>query len=122
MIKGIGCDIVKISRIEEQIAEFGDKFLNRIYTKNEIANSPDNPHKRIAYFAKRFAGKEAVSKALGTGIGSTVAFTDIEILNNSNGAPIAKIDGFENLSIYISLSDEAEYAMSYCVISKEKNL
>jgi len=118
VIQGIGCDIVKIERIAKQISDYGDKFLNRIYTANEIANAPENPEKRIAYFAKRFAGKEAISKALGTGIGKTVAFIDIEILNDGNGAPIATIKNHGNILIHISLSDEAEYALGYCIITK----
>ncbi|MCL4162653.1 UNVERIFIED_CONTAM: hypothetical protein GTU68_005084 [Idotea baltica] len=118
MIQGIGCDIVKISRIAEQISEYGDKFLNRIYTANEIANAPEHPKKRVAYFAKRFAGKEAISKALGTGIGKTVAFIDIEILNKSTGAPVATIANHADIMTYISLSDENEFALGYCVITK----
>lgn len=120
MIKGIGCDIVEIARIEKQIDEFGGKFLKRIYTQQEIDNAPENYQKKIAYFAKRFAGKEAAAKALGTGIGESIAFNEIEILNDYKGSPTLRISKFQDIQFHVSLSDEIEYAIAYVICAVNK--
>ena len=65
MIRGIGCDIVKISRVEKNIKNYSDKFLQKIFTENEIEYS-SNSYNAANYFAKRFAAKEAYAKATGT--------------------------------------------------------
>lgn len=121
MIIGIGCDIVKISRIKKLVVNFGDKFINRIYTLREIdaANSLCFD-KKINYYAKRFAAKEATSKALGTGIGAKVAFIDIEIYNDSCGKPLVKLhcELFKNIKIFVSMSDEDDSAIAYTLAQK----
>lgn len=120
MIYGIGCDIIKIDRIQRLVDNYGAKFLNRTFTPKEIelAGRINNPDKIYNYYAKRFAAKEAISKALGIGIGEKLAFLDIEITNDSNGKPICHIlvGEFQHHTIHLSLADEAEYAIAYCIV------
>lgn len=118
MIIGIGCDIVDIRRIERLIKECNDKFLSRIFTQEEInlADALDN----YAYFAKRFAAKEAYAKAAGTGIGGKVNFKSIEIFNDAKRAPFFNQHPLSNqgVSTFLSISDEYPYAVSYVVLEK----
>ena len=122
-ILGIGTDIVQIRRIELSVKRYGDKFLNRLFTpaEREKANRL-SAEKRIAYYAKRFAAKEAASKALGSGIGRLAAWQEIEILNNDQGAPVMTLSGqtattlAEKASgqpyrVHVSLSDD-QYALA----------
>ena len=109
MIIGIGTDIVDIRRIEKLIEESGEKFLARIFNEEERGED-------TAHYAKRFAAKEAIAKALGTGIGSKVSFKDIVITNDENGAPKAEVKNQKSkVKIHISLSDEYPYALAYAV-------
>lgn len=130
MIVGIGTDIVQIHRIELSIRRWGDKFLNRIFTENERKTAENlSAEARMAYYAKRFAAKEAFSKALGTGIGSLSGWTEIEVIRGENGAPTLNITGRtaqtlkqkagDNAKVFISLSDDAA-AIAFVVIEQEK--
>lgn len=122
MIIGIGTDIVNISRIEGVFNKYKDKFLQKNFHPNEIDffNNHVVDHKKYAFLAKRFAAKEAISKALGSGIGK-VAFKDIVVLNNDLGAPTVRIDNesydISNYKINISLSDDYPFAVAFVVIS-----
>jgi holo-[acyl-carrier protein] synthase len=91
MIKGIGVDIVEIGRIERAVENKKERFLNRIYTptEQEYCRSKPRPYR---HFAARFAAKEAVSKALGTGKRS-MRWTDIEVCRDSKGRPFIKLTG-----------------------------
>ncbi|MCE2992197.1 MAG: holo-ACP synthase [Candidatus Jidaibacter sp.] len=120
MIVGIGCDIVKVARIQQLIERFGSKFLHRICTDLEIEAS-----KKLAveqnyyrYFAKRFAAKEALAKALGTGIGEFVSFLDIEIQNLPNGKPVVKLNcvNSDAFKVHLSLADEDDFAIAYVMV------
>jgi holo-[acyl-carrier protein] synthase len=93
MILGIGSDIIDIRRIEETLARFGDRFTNRIYTEKERARAERRPHERAATFAKRFAAKEACSKALGTGLKQGVFWRDMGVANLSSGQPTMVLTG-----------------------------
>ena len=115
MIHGIGCDIIRIDRVGELIHKYGDHFKSKIFTSKEILNEPEGL-RAISYYAKRLAAKEAFAKALGSGIGPVVSFKDIEIVNNSQGAPIITCDKVDNFIIHLSLSDEKEFAIAYVVI------
>lgn len=122
MIKGIGTDIVDIRRVEKLIARKGwDEFAKKILSKEEIKNLRPKQKNNAAHLAKRFAAKEAVAKALGTGIGKT-KFEDITISSNSKGAPKVKIAKLENVKIYISMADEHPYAIAFAVVSVPKNI
>ena len=125
MIFGIGTDLVEIKRIES--INSIDKFANKILSKNELSifNSLKE-EKKITFLSKQFAGKEAISKAIGTGITKQTRFKDIEILRDENGKPILNpIDGFKkymnDLGItktHVSLSDERNYAIAFAVLEK----
>lgn len=120
MIFGIGTDIISLDRLEKTYNKFPNNLLERILTpyEVEIFNQKSNRNK-INYLAKRFAAKEAVSKALATGIGSQLSFQDIEISNDPNGKPIAKVKGYENYDFHISISDEkAGYAIAFAIAEK----
>lgn len=124
MIIGIGCDIVKVTRIQRLIEKVGDKFLSRIYTQKEIAMGLKLPkEKGYAYFAKRFAAKEAVSKALGTGIGEVVSFLDIEIQSAPNGKPLVILapQRLAELKVHLSLADEDDLAIAYAIAEGPQN-
>ncbi len=124
-IVGIGTDIVSLSRIEKLFKRFDDKFAKRILTPQEqaILSTQSAP---VSYLAKRFAAKEAVSKALGTGIGVHLAFNEISVINLDNGKPIVQfigkskdyVDALSLKAVHISLSDEQEYALAFVVIEK----
>ena len=122
-IVGVGTDLVKISRIKRIFKKYPKGFAERILHKNElkIMKELKNPK---TYIAKRFSAKEAVAKALGTGIAHGVAFQEIEIGNDENGQPFLTLHG-KTLEVatdlgvkntFISLSDEREYAIAYVVL------
>lgn len=118
MIIGIGTDIVHIDRIEDLVAKFGDKFISRILSNDEITRF-NATGKKISFLAKRFAAKEAISKAFGTGIGNAIEFTDIVIMNNEAGCPIVTIDRDIALGkkIFLSIADESDVAVAFAIIS-----
>ena len=87
-----GIDLVDFPRLEEVIDRHGGRFLNRIFTGREQADA-DSVRNRIEKLAGRFAAKEAVLKMIGTGWRGGIAWTDIEVVNNSMGRPIVEISG-----------------------------
>lgn len=122
MIVGIGTDLVQVTRIREVVARQGTRFVNRILTPHEqeiFAGKKDG----AAYLAKRFAAKEAASKALGTGIGQ-ISWQDLEVTNDEAGAPLLTMTGMaENRlkekggrRVLISLSDERDYVSAFVVL------
>ena len=128
MIIGIGNDIIDIRRIEKTIARFGDKFIQRIYTPIEQKKS-DARANRAASYAKRYAAKEACSKALGTGFRAGVFWRDMGVVNLPSGKPTMALTGgaLERLKaitppgmvpqIDISITDEEEMAYVIVIIS-----
>lgn len=92
MIIGLGNDLIDIRRIEETIERYGDRFLDRIFTDIERQRS-DRRHLRAASYAKRFAAKEACSKALGTGIRKGVFWRDMGVVNLPSGRPTLELTG-----------------------------
>ena len=94
-IFGIGTDIVNIKRMEKSLKRSGKRFKNNIFSKNEI-NYCEKKKNSAAFYAKRFAAKEALSKALGTGIRKGIKFKNIEILNDSYGKPSIQLKGAVN--------------------------
>jgi holo-[acyl-carrier protein] synthase len=119
MVMGIGSDIVQIPRIERLTEKFGRKFIERILSTEELAVY-DKKHCR-AFVARRFAGKEAIAKALGQGIGRPLKFSDITIANNALGKPEVKINWPEgkpqDFKIDVSLSDDYPVAIAFAVVS-----
>jgi len=124
-IFGIGADIVNISRIKKLLNK-NKKFKNRIFSIKEIKYCETRKNK-FASYSKRFAAKEAFSKALGTGISKGISFNEISINNNKNGAPFFELIGKTKVivkkltksknKIYLSLSDEKKYALAMVIIS-----
>ena len=125
---GIGVDIVENSRIRKSINN--KKFLLRIFTKNEIAQSIKT-NSKVAFFSKRFAAKEAFSKALGLGFRKNLNFKDISIINNKYGKPSIKIkDKLQNIikkqfktnkvNILLSISDENKYSIAFVILKKNE--
>lgn len=120
LILGIGTDIIEIGRINQSIDKFGDKFLRKIFTQNEIeyCNSKANSSQ---HFAARFAAKEAISKALGTGWNHQFNWLEIEISNLPSGEPIANLTGkmssflSENKMLKISMSHSENYATCFAI-------
>lgn len=92
MIIGMGNDIIDIRRIEKTLERFGDRFINRIYTDVEIAKS-ERRRNRVESYAKRYAAKEACSKALGTGFRKGVFWKDMGVVNLPTGRPTFKLTG-----------------------------
>ena len=91
-IFGIGTDIVNIKRMHKTLKQNGSSFKNKIFSKNEI-NYCENKKNPSSFYAKRFAAKEALSKALGTGIRKGISFKNIEISNDTYGKPSIKLKG-----------------------------
>ena len=123
-ILGIGVDIIKNARIRKLIKN--NKFKSRIYSTKELKLSKKTKNK-IAFFSKRFAAKEAFSKALGTGFSSNLNFKDIEIINDKKGMPkyaenkkIIKIVQrkykIKKFKSFLSISDEKDYSTAFAII------
>lgn len=93
MILGIGSDLIDIRRIEKTLANFGERFIERVFTETERGKAERRPRTRAATYAKRFAAKEACSKALGTGFRRGVYFRDIGVINMPGGKPTLALTG-----------------------------
>lgn len=116
MIFGIGTDIVEVARIEAALAEFGDAFAKRILHANELTEY-EASHIKPRFLAKRFAAKEAFSKALGTGIRGVVSFQNIRVTHDSMGKPLLEL----NAEIQ-ALMQEKNIRATHVSVSDEKNL
>lgn len=124
MIVGIGTDIVNIERIDRIFKKYGDDFLKKNFHQLEIEKvNLLIESSKSSYLAKRFAGKEAFAKAIGSGIGKSIAFCDIAIINDDLGAPKIlifneKLPDIVKYNASISLSDDYPFAVAFVVISK----
>ncbi len=114
MILGIGLDIVDLDRIEEVLKKWGDKFIDKILTPNEKRSIPKN---RVQYVGSRFAAKEAMVKALGTGFSYGISFKDIEVISQANSSPEIVLNG--NAKI---VADKKKIKRIFLSISHEKNI
>jgi|ERR1700722_1028663 len=127
MILGIGNDIIDIRRIEKTIERFGDRFIKRIFTATERDKAQSRSHP-VATYAKRFAAKEACSKALGTGFRQGVFFSDMGVANLASGKPTMKLTGgaLKRLQamtppgmvahVHVTITDEAPWAEAHVII------
>ena len=122
MIIGIGLDVVELSRIEKIWGRYGQKFAKKILHRNELALLPEqNP---VPFLAGRFAAKEAVAKALGTGISGGMGFADICVLNLASGKPEAQLfgeaaralKGLGSTNILISITHSRDTAAAMAII------
>ncbi len=128
MIVGIGSDLCNIERIEKSLARFGDRFLNRVFTDVEKAKAASRPHTRAGTLAKRFAAKEAFSKAVGTGFKRGVYMKDIGVANLPSGAPTLELTGGARarldalapaghaIDIHLTMTDDHPFAMAVVII------
>ena len=123
MIYGIGVDLVKVQRIEEAVKRWNKRFLNRIFTpiEQEYSYSKKQP---FLHLAGRFAVKEAVLKALGTGLSSGIRWVEIEIVNLPSGKPEVRVSGkVKSLmkrrrvkEIYVSISHDTDHSIGQAVL------
>jgi holo-[acyl-carrier protein] synthase len=127
MISGLGEDLVAIERIQKLIEGKGDAFLNKCFTPDEIkrASAHTTIERIAAHYAKRFAGKEACLKAMGTGMRDGLSWHDMDIDNDELGRPILNVTGgvaerlqklSDNAALHITLSDEAGLAHATVII------
>jgi holo-[acyl-carrier protein] synthase len=122
VIVGIGTDIVEIARIESSVLRWGEKFAAKILSVSELSHYRQRGN--AAYLAKRFAAKEAVSKALGTGMRCGVGFTQIEVVGLRGYPPKIVLSGAAAshaqrqgvLTSHLTMSDEREYAVAYVIL------
>ena len=122
MIVGVGTDILETTRMRAAIERHGDRFLTHVFTPDEIAAAPAGAG-RDTYFAARWAAKEAVAKALGTGIGNDCAWTDIAIRRGPAGQPLVDLSGAARRTagqrridyLHVSLSHERYLAAAVAV-------
>lgn len=120
---GIGIDVVEVSRIKSSLDEFGEKFLTRIFTECEREYCQKQKRPEL-HLAARFAAKEAIAKAFGTGIGKEVGWLDMEILRKSSGEPEVKLTGAAAefakergvVQVMVSLTHAKHYAAANAVI------
>ena len=127
MIIGIGSDLIDIRRVEKSLERFGERFTERCFTEIERAKS-DGRKNRAASYAKRFAAKEACSKALGTGLAQGVFWKDMGVVNMPGGKPTMKLTGgaLERLKqmlpeghaahIHITITDDFPLAQAFVII------
>jgi holo-[acyl-carrier protein] synthase len=128
MILGIGTDLCNIDRIEATLARFGDRFRNRVFTEREQKKAASRPRAVAATYAKRWAAKEACSKALGTGLRMGIAWKDMAVSNLATGQPVMHVTGWaaERLAqmtppgheaiIHVTLTDDPPWAQAFVVI------
>lgn len=128
MILGLGNDMVDIRRIEDSLARFGDRFLDRLFTETERWRA-ENSFSRAATYAKRFAAKEACSKALGTGFRRGVYWRDMGVINLPTGQPSLRLTGGAALQLArltpegheahlsLTLTDDHPWAHAVVIIS-----
>ena len=127
MILGIGTDLANIDRIQGVLARHGDRFRNRVFTETEQAKASRRKGEAGTY-AKRWAAKEACSKALGTGLRMGIAWRDMSISNLSSGQPVMEVTGWakkrldeltpedHRAIVHVSLTDDYPWAQAYVVI------
>ena len=127
MIYGIGTDICDVRRIRESLEKHGERFARKILADGELATwkarSERWPERGIRYMATRFSAKEAFSKAIGLGMVMPMTWRNCEVANLPSGQPTIALHGalkdwFEAraLRVHLSLSDETDYAASFCVV------
>ena len=126
-ILGIGVDMIKNSRIKISIKK--KRFIERIYSKKQIMISKQTSNRSI-YYAKRFAAKESLAKALGYGFRKNLNFKDIEVLNDEYGKPyflkskkvielVYKKFKTKKFDIFLSISDEEDYSIAFTILQKK---
>jgi holo-[acyl-carrier protein] synthase len=129
MIVGIGSDLCNIERIQSSLDRFGERFTNRVFTDTERAKAEGRPLTRAGTYAKRFAAKEAFSKAVGTGFKRGVFMRDIGVVNLPSGAPTLALTGGAKArldalcpeghlpQIHLTMTDDYPFAQAFVIIT-----
>jgi holo-[acyl-carrier protein] synthase len=128
MIIGIGSDLCNIARIQKSLDRFGERFVNRVFTDVERAKAERRPFTRAGTYAKRFAAKEAYSKAVGTGFRAGVFMKDIGVANLPSGAPTlvltggakARLDALtpagHAVEVHLTMTDDHPWAQAFVIL------
>lgn len=132
MIIGLGSDLCNIDRIQHSMDRFGERFLNRVYTETERAKATRRPFTMAGTLAKRFAAKEAFSKAVGTGFKRGVFMKDIGVVNAPSGAPTLMLTGgakarLDELTpaghamiVHLTMTDDHPWAQAFVILEARK--
>ena len=132
MIIGLGSDLCNIERIQSSLDRFGDRFLQRVFTEVEQAKAARRPHTVAGTLAKRFAAKEAFSKAVGTGFKRGVYMKDIGVVNLPSGAPTLQLTGGAKarldalapeghaIDIHLTMTDDYPWAQAFVILQARK--
>jgi holo-[acyl-carrier protein] synthase len=132
MIVAIGSDLCSIERIEKSLERFGERFEQRVFTDTERAKAASRPFTRAGTYAKRFAAKEAFSKAVGTGFKRGVFMKDIGVVNLPSGQPTLHLSGGAKarldaltpaghaLHVHLTMTDDFPWAQAFVVIEARK--
>ncbi|MDO9363453.1 MAG: holo-ACP synthase [Sphingopyxis sp.] len=133
MIIGLGSDLCNIERIQNSLDRFGERFENRVFTEVERSKAARRPFTRAGTYAKRFAAKEAFSKAVGTGFNRGVFMKDIGVVNAPSGAPTLALTGGaaervkqmtppgHTAHIHLTLTDDHPWAQAFVIIEAIKD-
>ena len=128
MIVGIGSDLCNIERIQRSLDRFGERFVTRVFTDLERAKAERRPFTRAGTYAKRFAAKEAFSKAVGTGFRHGVFMKDIGVVNKASGAPTLALTGGakrrldemipdgHRAEVHLTMTDDHPFAQAFVII------
>ena len=124
MIYGIGTDLVRVSRMQENLDHYGEKFARRILTPDELEEYNDN-QLPACFMAKRFAAKEATAKAMGIGFSNGLSLRHIGIRHDERGKPYIEYNGrgrelYDSLGItgsHVSIADERDYAIAFVTLT-----
>lgn len=129
MIIGIGSDLCNIERIQNSLDRFGERFTNRVFTDVERAKAETRPFTRAGTYAKRFAAKEAFSKAVGTGFKRGVFMRDIGVVNKGSGQPTLHLTGgakqrLDDMTpeghaaeVHLTMTDDHPFAQAFVIIT-----
>jgi holo-[acyl-carrier protein] synthase len=129
MILGLGSDLCNIERIQRSLDRFGERFLARVFTETERARAESRPFTRAGTYAKRFAAKEAFSKAVGTGFRRGVFMKDIGVVNAPSGAPTLALTGGAKArldamapeghfaQVHLTMTDDHPFALAVVLIA-----
>ena len=132
MIIGIGSDLCNIDRVQKSVDRFGERFLNRVFTEVERAKAASRPHTMAGTLAKRFAAKEAFSKAVGTGFKRGVFMKDIGVVNAPSGAPTLHLTGGAKarldalaptghaVDVHLTMTDDHPWAQAFVILTTRK--
>ncbi len=132
MIIGLGSDLCSIERIQASLDRFGERFLNRVFTDTERGKAASRPHTAAGTLAKRFAAKEAFSKAVGTGFKRGVFMKDIGVVNAPSGAPTLHLTGGARarldalappghaVEVHLTMTDDHPWAQAFVILTLRK--